>query len=403
MALRHTAVMSDSSRKPSYATSASDASIADTLTQGMEVYLVGGAVRDELLGLPTKDRDWVVVGQSPEVMLELGFTQVGRDFPVFLHPETHEEYALARTERKTGIGHQGFVCHAGPDVTLEQDLERRDLTINAIAKTPAGAYVDPFGGREDLQAKCLRQVSPAFAEDPLRVYRVARFAARLPGFEVASDTAETIRQLASTGELAGLSAERVWQELSKALLAPAPHRFVEVLGATQSLEPWLTELETILAGARAADLQRLAQSPANLASRFALLGMLLDESQTQALGRRLKAPLQSQKLASQLRSAAPLLLAWVQAPSATPAEPMYELMAALGAFKPGGWPAAVVPALAHLGGVSESAFAPLADLVGEVVHEVQPRRLLAEGYAGAELGAELARRRILAVQRWLQQ
>lgn len=395
MALRHTAAMANSSP------ATVDDSSVDPLTQGMEIYLVGGAVRDELLGLPTKDRDWVVVGQSPEAMLKLGFSQVGRDFPVFLHPQTHEEYALARTERKTGVGHQGFVCHAGPDVTLEQDLERRDLTINAIAKTPAGTHVDPFGGREDLEAQCLRHVSPAFAEDPLRVYRVARFAARLPGFEVAPATADTIRALAQTSELAGLSAERVWQELSKALLAPAPHRFVEVLAATQALAPWLSELEVTLVGAQAKDLQRLAQSPPDLASRFALLGMLLDESQTQALGRRLKAPLQCQKLASQLRGAAPLLLAWVDAPKATPAEPLYELMAALGAFKPGGWPAAVLPALAHLSGADESAFAPLADMVGEVVHEVQPRRLLAEGYAGAELGAELARRRTLTVQRWL--
>lgn len=363
---------------------------------------MGGAVRDELLGLPSQDRDWVVVGQSPETMLELGFTQVGRDFPVFLHPQTHEEYALARTERKIGAGHQGFVCHAGPDVTLEQDLERRDLTINAIAKTPDGQYVDPFGGRDDLAAQRLQQVSPAFAEDPLRVYRVARFAARFPGFEVAPLTAATIRQLAATDELAGLSAERVWQELSKALLAPAPQRFVQVLAASRALAPWLEELEVTLQPPQLAQLERLDQAPLELASRFAVLGYMLSAAQTLALGQRLKAPLQCQRLAAQLHECAELLLGWAQHPQATRAEPLYQQLAGLGAFKPGGWPAAVLPALAHVGQVSLTVFAPLAELVGEVVHEVQPRRLLAEGFTGAELGEELARRRVLTVQRWLQ-
>ncbi len=377
----------------------SSTSNADPLTHGMEVYLVGGAVRDELLGLTTQDRDWVVVGQSPEAMLELGYTQVGRDFPVFLHPVTHEEYALARTERKTGVGHQGFVCHAGPEVTLEQDLERRDLTINAIAKTPDGQYVDPFGGRDDLAAQRLHQVSPAFAEDPLRVYRVARFAARLPGFEVTPTTAATIRQLAATDELAGLSAERVWQELSKALLAPAPHRFVQVLAANGALAPWLSELDST---AQQPELQRLDQAPLDLPSRFAALGHLLTPLQTAALGQRLKAPLQCQRLAAQLHEGSDLLLRWVTQPKAVEAQALYQQLASLGAFKPGGWPAAVVPVLAHVGQVPLAAFAPLADLVGEVVHEIQPRRLLAEGFAGAQLGEELARRRIKTVARWLQ-
>lgn len=374
-------------------------SSADPLTQGMEIYLVGGAVRDELLDLPTQDRDWVVVGQSPEAMLELGFTQVGRDFPVFLHPSSHEEYALARTERKTGVGHQGFVCHAGPEVTLEQDLERRDLTINAIAKTPDGQYVDPFGGRDDLAAQRLQQVSPAFAEDPLRVYRVARFAARLPGFEVTPTTAATIRQLAATDELAGLSAERVWQELSKALLASAPHRFVQVLAANQALSPWLDELDNTL---HQPQLELLDQAPLDLASRFAALGYLLTPVQTSTLAQRLKAPLQCQRLATQLHESAELLMRWVKQPQSIEAEALYQRLASLGAFKPGGWPAAVVPVLAHVGRVPLAAFAPLADLVGEVVHEVQPRRLLAEGFAGAQLGEELARRRVKTVERWLQ-
>lgn len=380
-------------------TPAAPAPCDDALLQGMEVYLVGGAVRDELLGVPVKDRDWVVVGQSPEVMLELGFTQVGRDFPVFLHPQSHEEYALARTERKTGVGHQGFVCHAGPEVTLEQDLERRDLTINAIAKTSDGQYVDPFGGRDDLRAKRLQQVSPAFAEDPLRVYRVARFAARLPGFEVSATTSATIRQLAATGELAGLSAERVWQELSKALLAPAPHRFIQVLAANDALAPWLNELDST---PQQPELERLDQAPLDLPSRFAALGHLLTPVQTSALGQRLKAPLQCQRLAAQLHEGADMLLRWVTQPKEVEAEALYQQLAALGAFKPGGWPATVLPVLAHVTQVPLAQFAPLADLVGEVVHEVQPRRLLAEGFAGAQLGEELARRRVKTVARWLQ-
>lgn len=386
------------SQPPKFSASPSTSS-ADPLTQGMEIYLVGGAVRDELLGVAVHDRDWVVVGQSPEAMLELGFTQVGRDFPVFLHPVSHEEYALARTERKTGVGHQGFVCHAGPEVTLEQDLERRDLTINAIAKTPDGQYVDPFGGRDDLAAQRLHQVSPAFAEDPLRVYRAARFAARLPGFEVTPTTAATIRQLAVTDELAGLSAERVWQELSKALLAPAPHRFVQVLAANQALSPWLNELDGTL---QQPQLERLNQAPLDLASRFAALGYLLTAVQTLALAQRLKAPLQCQRLAAQLHDNAELLLRWVKQPQSVEAAGLYQQLASLGAFKPGGWPAAVMPVLAHVGQLPLVEFAPLADLVGEVVHEVQPRRLLAEGFAGAQLGEELARRRVKTVERWLQ-
>jgi len=194
----------------------------------MKIYRVGGSVRDELLGHAVADRDYVVVGATPEAMRALGFRGVGRDFPVFLHPQTHEEYALARTERKSGRGHGEFVFHAAPGVTLEEDLARRDLTINAMARAEDGSLIDPFGGERDLRAGVLRHVGAAFAEDPLRVLRVARFAARF-GFAVAPETCALMRSIAESGELATLSAERLWQELSRALMERTPSRFISTL------------------------------------------------------------------------------------------------------------------------------------------------------------------------------
>src|SRR4029453_12897540 len=189
----------------------------------MKVYEVGGAVRDELLGLPVKDRDYVVVGATPEDMLKLGYKPVGKDFPVFLHPDTHEEHALARTERKTARGYHGFEFHSAPDVTLEEDLARRDLTINAIARDEDGTLIDPFNGTEDLSAGILRHVSPAFAEDPVRILRVARFAARF-GFDIAPETLELMRSMVSSGEVDALVPERVWQELARGLMTERPSR-----------------------------------------------------------------------------------------------------------------------------------------------------------------------------------
>ncbi len=211
---------------------------------GLQAYVVGGWVRDRLLGLPHQDRDWVVVGASAEEMRRRGFRQVGRDFPVFLHPRTGEEYALARTERKTAPGHTGFQVYAAPDVTLEEDLARRDFTINAMAMTPDGRLVDPFHGAEDLQTGVLRHVGPAFVEDPLRVLRLARFAARLD-FRVAPETAKLARELARSGELAHLTAERVWQELQKAMAAPHPRRFVEVLRDVEALKALFPEIDAL--------------------------------------------------------------------------------------------------------------------------------------------------------------
>lgn len=213
----------------------------------MEIYQVGGAVRDKLLGLKVQDHDWVVVGATPEEMLAKGFRQVGKDFPVFLHPENHEEYALARTERKTGPGYKGFVFHTAPDVGLEEDLIRRDLTINAIAMDEHGALIDPFHGREDLDNKILRHVSPAFSEDPVRILRVARFYARFApmGFSIAAETVALMRAMVDNGEVDALVPERVWQETQRALGEQQPRAFFEALrdcGALARIFPELAAL-----------------------------------------------------------------------------------------------------------------------------------------------------------------
>lgn len=210
----------------------------------MQTYLVGGSVRDKLLGLPIKDRDWVVVGSNVDEMISLGFQPVGKDFPVFLHPKTHEEYALARTERKTGKGYKGFTVFADPEVTLEQDLLRRDLTINAIAETADGELIDPFDGQKDLKNKLLRHVSPAFVEDPVRVLRIARFAARF-NFSIADETKALIRQMVANDELRHLVPERVWQELSKALMANTPSRFFTSLRDSQALQAIFPEIDRL--------------------------------------------------------------------------------------------------------------------------------------------------------------
>ncbi len=211
----------------------------------MERYVVGGAVRDALLGLPVTDRDWVVVGATPQELLAQGYTPVGRDFPVFLHPQTREEHALARTERKTAPGYHGFVFHAEPDVTLEQDLARRDLTVNAMARAEDGSVVDPHGGARDLAAKVLRHVSPAFAEDPVRILRLARFAARFADFTVAGETMVLMRRMVAAGEVDALVPERVWQELARGLMAGRPSRMFEVLREAGALARLLPEVDRL--------------------------------------------------------------------------------------------------------------------------------------------------------------
>ncbi len=215
------------------------------MSPSFQTYLVGGAVRDRLLGLPVQDRDWVVVGASPADLLAAGYQPVGKDFPVFLHPRTHEEVALARTERKTAAGYHGFAFHAAPDVTLEQDLARRDLTINAMAEDEHGQVIDPYGGQRDLADRVLRHVSPAFAEDPVRILRLARFAARFADFRVAPETVALMREMVAAGEVDALVAERVWQELSRGLMERRPSRMFEVLRDAGALQKLLPEVEAL--------------------------------------------------------------------------------------------------------------------------------------------------------------
>lgn len=250
----------------------------------MRIYLVGGAVRDKLLHRPVNERDWVVVGADEKQMLTHGFKPVGRDFPVFLHPDTGDEYALARTERKSGHGYGGFSVNAASNITLEEDLLRRDLTINAIAESSDGKLIDPYGGQKDLQARVLRHVSPAFAEDPLRILRVARFAARYHhlGFAIAPETVELMRQMVEAGEIEYLVAERIWKEVSRALTEPDPDIFIRVLRECGALPVFLPELEQLFGVPQPPIhhpevdtgehvLMALRAAPAELPVRFAVL------------------------------------------------------------------------------------------------------------------------------------
>jgi len=267
----------------------------------MKTYRVGGSVRDELLGLPVQDHDYVVVGADPAEMVRQGFKPVGADFPVFLHPETHAEYALARTERKTGPGYKGFAFHAAPDVTLEEDLRRRDLTINAMARAEDGTLVDPYGGERDLRAGILRHVGDAFAEDPVRILRVARFAARF-GFAVAPQTLALMRRMVESGEADALVPERVWQEVSRGLMELEPSRMLAVLRECGALARILPEIDATF---------DLPQVPERLAGRldhaagrrypvdvrYALLVLDLDEPAARSLASRVNAPTDCRQLA----------------------------------------------------------------------------------------------------------
>ena len=260
----------------------------------MQIYMVGGAVRDALLGLPVQDRDWVVVGATPEALVAKGYVPVGKDFPVFLHPASREEYALARTERKTAPGYRGFAVHAAPDVTLEEDLARRDLTINAIAQGADGALTDPYGGQRDIATRVLRHVTEAFAEDPVRILRVARFAARFPDFSIAPETMTLMQRMVADGEVDALVPERVWQELARGLMAQQPSRMFEVLRACGALHKLLPEVARLWGVPQRAEyhpevdtgvhlmmvLDIAAQLKAPLAVRFACLGHDLGKGTT---------------------------------------------------------------------------------------------------------------------------
>ena len=273
----------------------------DRATEGLQIYIVGGAVRDALLGFPAGDRDWVTVGATPEVMVARGFIPVGGDFPVFLHPVTKEEYALARTERKSGRGYKGFTFYTGAEVTLEEDLKRRDLTVNAIAQSMAGELIDPLNGAQDLRAKVLRHVGPAFEEDPVRILRLARLMARFTEFVVAPETLALCRNMVASGEVDALVPERVWQELSRGLMSEQPSRMLGLLvevGAAQRVMP-----ELVLSPHVQNLVDRIAQQGLPLASRYAVL--CLDTSESKALATRLRVPSECVDMARLL----PLVLA----------------------------------------------------------------------------------------------
>ena len=297
------------------------------------VYLVGGAVRDRLLGLEVQERDWVVVGANARALLDLGFREVGRDFPVFLHPQTGEEYALARRERKTAAGYRGFAIDASATVTLEEDLSRRDLTINAMAQTLDGEIIDPYRGREDLRERVLRHVSPAFREDPVRVLRVARFAARFSPwhFSVAPDTMQLLRDIAASGELAALVPERIWRELTAALTTPQPSRFFITLIDAQALAGVFPELAPWVANTRwtvaLQALDRCAAAGNSAPVSFACLGHALRVDGVGALCKRLRAPRNYRDAATMIADH------WSALGSTNTAPAAFDLLEALDAFR----------------------------------------------------------------------
>lgn len=406
----------------------------------MKTYLVGGAVRDALLNLPVKDKDWVVVGASPEAMLSQGYEQVGRDFPVFLHPETHQEYALARTERKSGSGYTGFVCYSAPDVTLEQDLQRRDLTINAIAQDEQGRLYDPYGGKADLDQRLLRHVSAAFNEDPLRVLRVARFAARFAhlNFVVAEETQALMRWMAESGEMNTLTPERVWKETEKALETRNPQVYFQVLrdcGALAVLFPELDNLYGVPAPAKwhpeidtgihtLMTLAIAAQLSPDIAVRFATLFHDVGKALTPpekwpshhghgpagvplvaALCQRLRVPNAIRDLALLVTEFHDL----VHTVERQSAETLVALFDRIDAWrKPQRVEQIALTSEADARGRTgfESNAYPQGDYLRqafEVVLSVSTREVVAAGFKGMEVREELNRRRIAALEQWKQQ
>lgn len=363
----------------------------------MNIYLVGGAVRDALLGRPVKDRDWVVVGATPEDMIRQGFRQVGADFPVFLHPQSNEEYALARTERKRGHGYHGFVVHSAPDVTLKDDLRRRDLTINAMAQAEDGSIVDPFNGQADLEKRLLRHVSPAFAEDPLRILRVARFAARFAplGFCIAEETRALMRTMVEAGEVEHLVPERIWQEMQRALLEASPTVFFSVLqdcGALAILMPSLaTAMEQEPAPNALRALQFASELSESLTIRFAALtGSLQDAAGVDSLCDRLKAPNDCRALATHLAANADDLLGEARNDPGL----LLAILDRCDAWRRPERFDELLVAVRAVGLARRIDFNPLPiqDAV-RAAKAVDPRTLMDEGYQGKELGLAIRRRR----------
>lgn len=356
----------------------------------MQTYLVGGAVRDKLLGLPVKDRDWVVVGATPEQMLSLGYKPVGKDFPVFLHPKTQEEYALARTERKQGRGYKGFALCADPSVTLEEDLKRRDLTINALAEDEKGRIIDPYGGQADLKQGLLKPVSPAFSEDPLRVLRTARFAARFAnlGFQVAEETQALMQQLVKAGEMAFLTPERVWLEVEKALGSSQPGVFFTVLeqaGALEALWPQLAgfwkehpELPQRL--------QQAAQDSLNPTEVLAVMLAAMPEAALQGFLEQLKLPKSVVQQVGVLNAVQEHPGLQVSAPEA-----VLELLEKLDAWRRPELAANTLKLLAWLG-LTQQPDKLLTVL--KSCREIKAADLVAQGLKGPQVGAALREKRL---------
>ncbi|WP_271273105.1 hypothetical protein [Aliamphritea hakodatensis] len=354
----------------------------------MQVYLVGGAVRDKLLGYPVYDRDWVVVGASPEIMLQQGFRPVGQDFPVFIHKDSGEEYALARTERKSGKGYTGFQYHASPDVTLEEDLLRRDLTINAMAESADGQIIDPYNGQQDLQQRILRHVSPAFAEDPLRVLRVARFAARYAhlGFTLAPETLALMQQLASSDELEFLTPERVWQEMQRALGEQSPQTFFRILEDSHANGKLFPELPI-----RPAELLLLNTSAsAEVRCALLLLKTATDASVIKTFSERQRLPNLFRDLALQLFRGADDLLNFPHLTS----DARLQLILDLDLLRRPERLHNLFTACRILNDQQAlAAEVQLPDLLTQL-GSITPREIMAEGFKGKALGEEIRRRQL---------
>ncbi|WP_446469906.1 multifunctional CCA addition/repair protein [Xenorhabdus stockiae] len=385
----------------------------------MKVYLVGGAVRDQLLNLPVTERDWVVVGGSPEELLSQGYQQVGKDFPVFLHPQTHEEYALARTERKSGQGYTGFTCYAAPDVTLEEDLLRRDLTINAIAQTAEGELIDPYQGAEDLKKRILRHVSAAFAEDPLRVLRLARFAARFAhlDFAIATETQALITEMTASGELSSLTPERVWRETEKALASQSPQVYFQVLRNCGALAVLFPELNNLFdaplkhtdtgmnMGVHSLNVLKMSTYlSTDIDIRFASLCTHIESEQIKQLCERLRIPNSVRDLTGIVAQYS----GWVHTAQQLPPEKVLALFNAIDVWrKPQRLEQLIVCSKADIcaSTCSKTPFYPSENYLRgafTVAAQVSVQQIIARGFQGAEIRTELERQRQLAIADWEQ-
>ena len=364
----------------------------------MQTYLVGGAVRDKLLGLRVKDRDWVVVGATPEQMLAEGFTQVGSDFPVFLHPKTHEEYALARTERKQGHGYHGFSVYSAPDVTLEEDLLRRDLTINAMARSEEGELTDPFNGQEDLEARELRHVSEAFKEDPLRILRTARFAARFQplGFSVCVDTMALMRAMVAEGEVEHLVPERVWQEIQRAIHELSPCTFFQVLRDCDALAVLIPELTPDTDFSAAMDaLQRVHALEGSTTERFAALLCPLGEPACIARAKALKAPNDCQQLARLVAASIPVISQLD--PMRPNAGVLLELLEKVDVWRrPERFSQLINVLECTLTNSDQAQLEPL-NKAADAASGVDPQALIKQGFSGKELGSAIRAERLARI------